>query len=79
MSDVIPFSTDLGTLALFDPDELRHRVREPSGWWRRDWQEVNEGRIHQGAALGWLLGARGSIRSAEPEGEEELFGDEPPF
>ena len=27
--------------------------------------EVNEGRIHQGAALGWLLGARYSVLTAE--------------
>ncbi|MDF1664539.1 MAG: DUF6386 family protein [Planctomycetota bacterium] len=30
----VSFTTDLGTLALFDPDVLDARIREPSDWWQ---------------------------------------------
>lgn len=39
--------------------------------------EVNEGRIHQGAALGWLLGARQTVLTAEDSGLEALLWGEP--
>ncbi len=59
----IPFTTDQALVVVFDPAVLRHRVREPRGWWRLpdllDLPEV-EGRR---AAI-WPIGREGSFRVA---------------
>ncbi len=49
MSAAIPFSSDLGSLVVFDPASLQHRVREERRWWRVDplssLPEQREGRV----------------------------------
>lgn len=68
MNEPIPFSTDLATLVVFDPEELRHRVRESSTWWRgepiHELDEVVDARI----AL-FPLGKEGSYRVDLRRGE----------
>src|SRR5690606_30998652 len=58
-----PFTTDVAALAAFDPDVLRHRVREPRGWWREghllDLPEIEERRCAV-----WSIGREGSFRVA---------------
>jgi hypothetical protein len=55
----IPFETDVGTLAVFDPKVLLHRMRQPKTWWREggilDVPEILEGK----AAI-FPIGAEGS-------------------
>ena len=44
----IEFSSPSGTLALFDPQSLKHRLLGPRGWWQDDQQavrEINAGRL----------------------------------
>ncbi len=46
----VPFETDLGTLAVFDPKALAHRTRQPKTWWREgssvlEVPEVLEGKL----------------------------------
>jgi hypothetical protein len=38
----IEFSSPTGTLALFDPQSLKHRLLEPRGWWKDTQQAVRE-------------------------------------
>ncbi|MEZ0229991.1 MAG: DUF6386 family protein [Planctomycetota bacterium] len=46
----VPFETDLGTLAVFDPKAIAHRTRQPKTWWREgssvlEVPEVLEGKL----------------------------------
>jgi hypothetical protein len=46
----VPFETDLGTLAVFDPKALAHRTRQPKTWWREgssvlEIPEILEGKL----------------------------------
>ncbi len=63
-----PFTTDVAALAAFDPDVLRHRVREPRNWWREahllDLSEMEERRC----AI-WPIGREGSFRVALRQAE----------
>lgn len=62
MSDrkAVSFSTDLASLAAFDPRALAHRIRTASSWWRKpsplDVEEVRDGR-----ASIWPIGDEGTF------------------
>jgi hypothetical protein len=45
----IPFTTDLGSVVLFDPEVLESRIREPGDWWQEgnllDLPELSAGKV----------------------------------
>ncbi|MEM0968042.1 MAG: DUF6386 family protein [Verrucomicrobiota bacterium] len=49
LDQTVPFATDTATLAIFDPEVLRHRLGESPDWWCEDnlseVPEVRDGRI----------------------------------
>ena len=46
---VIPITTDLAAVAVFDPEVLAHRVRDRPDWWRSapldELQELRDGKV----------------------------------
>lgn len=68
----LTFSTDAGTLAIFDPGALDHRVAGPCDWWCSGLEELDEVRSGVIALVG--VGGDGAFGVRVTDGE--LDGDE---
>lgn len=54
------FSTDLATLAAFDPKVLAPRIRQPSTWWRGKASPADVDEVKQGKVALWPIGDEGT-------------------
>jgi hypothetical protein len=71
----VVFSTDLASLAAFDPRALAHRIRHPSSWWRRPSPlEVDE--VRDGRAAIWPIGGEGTFATRLALASEAPLSDE---
>lgn len=74
---VFSIETDLAALAIFDPEVLLRRVREPRDWWQRQPQHVvNE--VAEGQISVFAIGRHGTYRVALRV-DEGLSPEEEPY
>ena len=72
---LIEFHSPSGTLALFDPSVLKHRLLDPRGWWQDEQQALREMRHGQLAIVD--LGLSGTYLARQLcESEFERCADE---
>ncbi|HZU97130.1 MAG TPA: DUF6386 family protein [Planctomycetota bacterium] len=58
-----PFETDLGTLAVFDPKALLHRMRQPKTWWRESQNVLDVPEVLEGKVALFPIGREGRFAS----------------
>jgi hypothetical protein len=72
MNHTFKFLTDTATLAVFDPERLRHRVHDAADWWTDDATQLEE--VQAGAMALVSLGSDGVYHARITD--EELTSDE---
>lgn len=77
--DRLVFSTDTGTLALFDPARVKHRVRSPRSWWDQvrdgDYAKLEDVRAERICI--WPLGGKGGRYSVRLRAGELAEAERP--